>query len=35
MLKSFRSSQFKKEFARAEKRHQDIDKLIEVMGMII
>ena len=35
MLKSFRSTQFKKEFARAEKRHQDMDKLIEVMGMII
>ena len=35
MLKSFRSTQFKKEFARAEKRNQDIAKLIEVMDMII
>ena len=35
MLESFRTGKFKKEFERAEKRHQDIDKLIEVMGMII
>ena len=35
MLKSFRSAKFKKEFARVEKRHEDIDKLIEVMDMII
>jgi len=35
MLESFRTGKFKKEFVRAEKRHQDIDKLIEVMDMII
>ena len=35
MLESFRTGKFKKEFERAEKRHQDIDKLIEVMTMII
>ena len=35
MLTAIRTGKFKKEFDRAEKRHQDIDKLIEVMGMII
>ena len=35
MLESFRTGKFKKEFERAEKRHQDIDKLTEVMGLII
>jgi mRNA interferase YafQ len=35
MLDSFRAGKFKKDFALAEKRHKDIDKLIEVMDMII
>jgi len=35
MLAAIRTGKFKKEFERAEKRHQDIDKLIEVMTMLI
>ena len=35
MLTAIRTGKFKKEFDRAEKRHQDIDKLIEVMTMLI
>ena len=35
MLTSIRTGKFKKEFALAEKRGKNMDKLIEVMGMII
>jgi mRNA interferase YafQ len=35
MLESFRAGKFKKDFVLAEKRHKDIDKLIDVMDMII
>jgi len=35
MLTSKRTGRFKKEFARAEKRGKDIDKLIEVMTLLI
>ena len=35
MLTSIRTSKFKKEFALAEKRGKNMDKLIEVMDMII
>ena len=35
MLTAIRTGKFKKEFVLAEKRHKNIDKLIEVMGMII
>ena len=35
MLTAIRTGKFKKDFVRAEKRGKTIDKLIEVMGMII
>ena len=35
MLESFRAGKFKNDFVLAEKRHKDIDKLIEIMDMII
>ena len=35
MLDTKRSSRFKKEFARAEKRGKDMSKLIEVMALLI
>ena len=35
MLTSIRTGKFKQEFALAEKRHKNIDKLIEVMSLII
>ena len=35
MLASIRTGKFKNEFALAEKRGKNMDKLIEVMGMII
>ena len=35
MLESFRTGKFKKDFVLAEKRHKGIDKLIEIMNMII
>ena len=35
MLESFRTSQFKREFALSERRGKSMDKLIEVMDMII
>jgi mRNA interferase YafQ len=34
MLKAKRTTSFKKDFALAEKRHKDIDKLIVVMGLL-
>ena len=35
MLNSIRTGRYKKEFALAEKRGKKMDRLIEVMGMII
>ena len=35
MLRPIRTGKFKKEFAMAEKRCKNMDKLIEVMAMII
>ena len=35
MLKPIRSGKFKKEFAAAEKRGKNTDKLIKIMGMLI
>ena len=35
MFKSVRTGKFKKEFSLAEKRGKDMDKLIEIMRMII
>ena len=35
MLTAIRTGKFKKEFALAEKRGKNMDRLIEVMGMII
>jgi mRNA interferase YafQ len=35
MLEPIRTGKFKREFALAEKRGKNMDKLIEVMGMLI
>jgi mRNA interferase YafQ len=35
VLESIRTGKFKQEFALAEKRGKNMDKLIEVMGMLI
>jgi mRNA interferase YafQ len=35
VLDAKRANRFKKEFARAEKRGKNMDKLIEVMGMLM
>ena len=35
MLRPVRTNKFKKEFALAEKRGKNMDKVIEVMGLII